>query len=91
VTFLLNGILMGSWAVRSIGTGTVALAPSLPVLCALLFAMGAAHGSLDVAMNAHGVAVERSEGERVAPCFGCGAAPFFACLPPFAAVGDPLS
>jgi MFS family permease len=112
VTFLLNGILMGSWAVRipavrerlalsdgelgvalafiaigsivamplagaltarvgsrltttaalilaSIGTGTVALAPSLPVLCALLFAMGAAHGSLDVAMNAHGVAVER--------------------------------
>jgi MFS family permease len=111
-TFLLNGILMGSFAVRipairerldlsdgsqglallfialgsivamplagaltarhgsrltttaalilaSIGTGVVALAPSLLALCLLLFAMGAAHGSLDVSMNAHGVTVER--------------------------------
>jgi MFS family permease len=112
VTFLLNGVLMGSWAVRipavrerlvlsdgelglalaciaigsivtmplagaltarfgsrvttavaailaSIGTGTIALAPSLPALATLAFAMGAAHGSLDVSMNAHGVAIER--------------------------------
>lgn len=112
VTFLLNGVLMGSFAVRipairerldlsdgaqgfallfialgsvlamplagaltarygsrvttaaamvlaSIGTGVVALAPSLAALCLLLFVMGAAHGSLDVSMNAHGVAIER--------------------------------
>jgi MFS family permease len=118
VTFLLNGVLMGSFAVRipairerldlsdgaqglallfialgsvlamplagaltarhgsrltttaglmlaSVGTGVVALAPSLPALCALLFAMGAAHGSLDVSMNAHGVAVERRYGRPV--------------------------
>jgi MFS family permease len=118
VTFLLNGILMGSWAVRipavrerldlsdgelglalaciaigsmvtmplagaliarfgsrtttagaailaSIGTGTIALAPSLPALATLAFAMGAAHGSLDVSMNAHGVAVERRHGRPI--------------------------
>lgn len=117
-TFLLNGVLMGSFAVRipairerldlsdgaqgfallfialgsvlamplagaltarhgsrltttaavilaSIGTGVVALAPSLAALCALLFAMGAAHGSLDVCMNAHGVAVERRYGRPI--------------------------
>ena len=118
VTFLLNGILMGSWAVRipavrerldlsdgelglalaciaigsivamplagaltarfgsrattalaamlaSIGTGTIALAPSLPALATLAFAMGAAHGSLDVSMNAHGVAIERRYGRPI--------------------------
>jgi fucose permease len=118
VTFLLNGVLMGSFAVRipairerldlsdgaqgfallfialgsvlamplagaltarygsrltttagmilaSIGTGVVAHAPSLPALCLLLFAMGAAHGSLDVSMNAHGVAVERRYGRPI--------------------------
>jgi MFS family permease len=118
VTFLLNGLLMGSFAVRipairerldlsdgsqgfallfialgsvvamplagamaarygsrfattvavilaSAGTGVVALAPSLAALCALLFFMGGAHGSLDVSMNAHGVAVERRYGRPI--------------------------
>lgn len=118
VTFLLNGVLMGSFAVRipairerleltdgsqgfallfialgsviamplagamaarygsrvattvavvlaSTGTGIVALAPSLPALCLLLFFMGSAHGSLDVSMNAHGVAVERRYGRPI--------------------------
>lgn len=36
----------------------VALAPSLAALVAALFVLGAANGVMDVAMNAHGVAVE---------------------------------
>ena len=36
----------------------VALAPSLPALVAALGLLGAANGVMDVAMNAHGVAVE---------------------------------
>lgn len=36
----------------------VALAPSVPALCATALALGACAGALDVTMNAHGVAVE---------------------------------
>ncbi len=36
------------------------LAPSLPILVISGFALGAAIGSLDVAMNAHGIAVEKA-------------------------------
>lgn len=36
------------------------LAPSLPVLALCLVVFGAANGAMDVAMNAHGVAVERT-------------------------------
>jgi MFS family permease len=43
----------------SVAVAVVALAPSLPALCALVFFMGAAMGSCDVTMNAHGVEVER--------------------------------
>jgi MFS family permease len=43
----------------SLAVAVVALAPSLPALCALVFFMGAAMGSCDVTMNAHGVEVER--------------------------------
>jgi MFS family permease len=43
----------------SVAVAVVALAPSLPALCALIFFMGAAMGSCDVTMNAHGVEVER--------------------------------
>jgi MFS family permease len=43
----------------SLAVAVVALAPSLPVLCALMLFMGAAMGSCDVTMNAHGVEVER--------------------------------
>jgi MFS family permease len=43
----------------SLAVAVVALAPSLPALCALLLFLGAAMGSCDVTMNAHGVEVER--------------------------------
>jgi MFS family permease len=48
-----------SFLLVCLATGIVALAPSLPALCALLLFYGASMGSLDVTMNAHGVAVER--------------------------------
>jgi MFS family permease len=43
----------------SLAVAVVALAPSLPVLCVLMLFLGAAMGSCDVTMNAHGVEVER--------------------------------
>jgi MFS family permease len=42
------------------GLALVALAPSLPALIGAALAFGAANATLDVAMNAHGVAVERA-------------------------------
>ena len=48
-----------AFALVCLATGVIALAPSLPVLCALAFFYGASMGSLDVTMNAHGVAVEK--------------------------------
>jgi MFS family permease len=41
------------------------LAPSLPALAAAFLVMGLAMGSLDVTMNAHGVAVERRYGRPI--------------------------
>jgi MFS family permease len=52
-------------ALMSVGVAVVALAPSLPVLCALLFLLGGAMGSCDVTMNAHGVEVERRYGRAI--------------------------
>jgi MFS family permease len=49
--------------------GVVALAPSLPALCALMLGFGATMGSLDVTMNAHGVAVERSYARAILASF----------------------
>jgi MFS family permease len=43
----------------------VALAPSLPALMAAALAFGAANATLDVAMNAHGVAVENRLGRPI--------------------------
>lgn len=43
----------------------VALAPSLPALMAAALALGAANAALDVAMNAHGVAVENRLGRPI--------------------------
>jgi MFS family permease len=48
-----------SFALICVAAGIIALAPSLPALCALAFFLGAAMGSCDVTMNAQGVAVER--------------------------------
>jgi MFS family permease len=50
-------------------TGAVALAPGFLALCALCLAMGAAAGALDVAMNAHGVEVEKRMGRPVLSSF----------------------
>jgi MFS family permease len=75
--------LAGGWAARlgsrratraaftliGVAAGIVALAPSLPVLCAFLFFFGAAMGSCDVTMNAHGVAVERRYGRAILAAF----------------------
>jgi MFS family permease len=47
----------------------IALAPSLPALCTLMLFFGAAMGALDVTMNAHGVAVERSYGRAILASF----------------------
>jgi MFS family permease len=52
-----------------LATGIVALAASLPALCALALLMGASSGALDVAMNAHGVAVERRYGRPILATF----------------------
>lgn len=41
------------------------LAPSLPLLALALLLMGATNGAMDVAMNAHGVAVERHLGRPI--------------------------
>jgi len=48
-----------SFALTCVVVAVIALAPSLGVLCVLAFLFGASFGALDVAMNAHGVAVER--------------------------------
>lgn len=49
----------------SVAIAIVALAPSLPVLCVGTVVLGVANGSLDVTMNAHGVAVERRHGTPI--------------------------
>jgi MFS family permease len=56
-------------AMLGASTALVALAPSLPALCALMLFFGAAMGSLDVSMNAHGVAVERTYGRAILASF----------------------
>ena len=58
-----------AFALVCLATGIIALAPSLPVLCALAFFYGASMGSLDVSMNAHGVAVERRYGRAILASF----------------------
>ncbi|MEP6954895.1 MAG: MFS transporter [Solirubrobacteraceae bacterium] len=47
-----------SFAFACGAVGVVALAPSLPMIAVLAVLLGMAMGSLDVSMNAHGVAVE---------------------------------
>jgi MFS family permease len=59
----------GAFALVCLATGLIALAPNLPVLCALAFFYGASMGSLDVTMNAHGVAVERRYGRAILASF----------------------
>jgi MFS family permease len=58
-----------SFALICLTSGVIALAPTLPVLCALALLYGASMGSLDVTMNAHGVAVERRYGRAILASF----------------------
>jgi MFS family permease len=58
-----------SFAAMCAITAVVSLAPSLPALCGLMLLFGAAMGSLDVTMNAHGVAVERRYGRAILASF----------------------
>jgi MFS family permease len=50
----------------------LALAPSLPALAVALLLFGAAAGALDVAMNAHGLAVERLYARPILSSFHAG-------------------
>jgi MFS family permease len=54
-----------AFALMCLASGTIALAPTLLVLCLLALFYGASMGSLDVTMNAHGVAVERRYGRSI--------------------------
>src|SRR3712207_3415662 len=47
----------------------VALAPSLTLLVAALFAFGVVHGVLNIAMNANGVEIERAAGRPIMSSF----------------------
>ncbi|HEX5899127.1 MAG TPA: MFS transporter [Solirubrobacteraceae bacterium] len=58
-----------AFALVCLAAGLIALAPSLPVLCAVALFYGASMGSLDVTMNAHGVAVERRYGRAILASF----------------------
>jgi MFS family permease len=58
-----------AFALMCLASGVIALAPSLAVLCLLAFFYGASMGSLDVTMNAHGVAVERRYGRSILASF----------------------
>ncbi len=75
----LSGYLAARFGSRSVATiasvslcmmlPTLALAPTLPVLVSALMLAGACNGSMDVAMNAQGVAVERSYGRPILNSF----------------------
>ena len=54
-----RGATRGALALACLALLPPVLAPSLPALAAAFLVMGVAMGSLDVTMNAHGVAVER--------------------------------
>lgn len=79
VTMMLGGVIMGRiGSSRPTQVSTLAfcacfplaaLAPSLGTLIPAFLAFGAANGIMDVAMNAHGVAVERRLGRPVMSSF----------------------
>jgi MFS family permease len=54
-----------AYTIACVTAGVVALAPSLVALAALALALGVGMGSLDVAMNVHGVTVERRYGRPI--------------------------
>src|SRR3954469_25256538 len=54
-----------AFAIACVTAGVVALAPSLVALALLALGLGVGMGSLDVAMNVHGVTVERRYGRPI--------------------------
>jgi MFS family permease len=58
-------VTRGALALASLAILPPVLAPSLPALAAGFLVMGLTMGSLDVTMNAHGVAVERRYGRPI--------------------------
>ncbi|ADO70601.1 MFS transporter [Stigmatella aurantiaca] len=79
VAMPITGMLVARWGSRAVTLASsllfcplVALpvrAPSLPLLVVALVCFGAANGAMDVAMNAHAVAVERQLGKTVMSSF----------------------
>jgi MFS family permease len=79
VAMNLSGYLSARFGSRSVVTSAalclcvlfplLALAPTLPVLVATLVLFGASNGSMDVAMNTQGVAVERRYGRPILTSF----------------------
>ena len=75
----LSGAMVARWSSRAVTLGAsllfcalVALpvrAPDFPLLVAALVGLGAASGTMDVAMNAHAVAVEKRMGRPVMSSF----------------------
>src|SRR5579875_1749744 len=68
VYFFLTGVTFASVCL-SVMLPILALAPSLPVLVASLVLFGASFGSVNVAMNTQGVAVERRYGHSIFSSF----------------------
>ena len=62
----------GALVVAAVATASVAYAPSFGAFVALTFLFGVGMGSLDVAMNAHGVTVERRFGRPILSSFHAG-------------------
>jgi predicted MFS family arabinose efflux permease len=75
ITMPFTGALLARWGSDRVTLGASALfcglvalpvrAPSLGLLALSLLAFGAANGAMDVAMNAHGVAIERRLGRPI--------------------------
>ncbi|PTL83640.1 MFS transporter [Vitiosangium sp. GDMCC 1.1324] len=75
VSMPLTGIFLGKWGSSRVTLVSSVLfcalialpvrAPSLPLFVLSLFALGAINGAMDVAMNAHGVVVERWMGRPI--------------------------
>jgi MFS family permease len=63
---------VGSTVVAALCLPAVGFAPSVPLLSAALLGLGASVGTLDVAMNVGGVAVERAAGNALMPIFHAG-------------------
>ncbi len=65
VRFGSRGVTRAALAANLLGVAFIASSPSFAVLVVVAFLLGAANGSVDVAMNAHGLLVERRAGKPI--------------------------